>query len=411
MQRLLFSLIVLASVTCGGAQKPVKWHCETGEPLLEAVTINVGLAPGVVPLATPRTGPFLEEVPKLRDLGLVCLQEIWMPETRTRVLEELGLPEENVLYHDTAGYNEMPGRYVCTEDEMLPAYECVKNKCSDVADEESAICALDRCKYPLFKLYTTSKNCLHCIVSQAGKNADGAFKTCTSKDGARMAYGGQNGTILASRYPLENKEVILLPSSGANRVGLFATVRVPGYEPVEVACAHLSSSTFLEPFLPQFKTWEDEMLAQVEIISDNLNKRAGNRPQIFLGDMNAGPGRSGFGFEGWPSTHRGINVSEASRYVWASLMVRQFKSPAEAAKPTFCSTCADNTLRTSKKNYLIDHVLYRDAPGGTDLEPVCAYPYLDEKHTITDYSGRQIESHLADHYGVMVKFQLTNASQ
>lgn len=406
MRRGFIALILLASATCGGSQKPVKWDCPSGEPLLETLTINAGLAPGVVPKATPRTEPFAKEMSKLRDKGLVCIQEVWTPEARKLVLDELNLPEENVLYEDTGGENEMPGKYVCTKSEMDPVYACVKDKCADVPDEESAICALSRCKYPLFKLYTNANNCLHCLVSQAGKSADDAYDTCTSSAGARMAYGGQNGTILVSRWPLKNKEVIRLPSSGANRVGLLARVEIPGHEPIEVACTHLSTETFLDPFLPQFDKWEDEMLEQVRLITDRLAMRAGSRPQIFLGDMNAGPGRGGFGFEGWPRTHRGVHVTEQARYVWASLMRRKFKSPAASAKPIFCSTCADNSLRSSKTNYLIDHVLYRDPKGGTELEPVCAKPFLDEKYPIMDYDGRIIDSHLADHYGVEVKFRL-----
>jgi len=409
MKWLFFVLVLAASTACGASQRSVKWPCPSDGLLLGAVTINAGLAPGVVPLATPRTEPFAKEMSKLRGTGLICLQEVWMPKARTRVLQELALPKENVLFEDTGGENEVPGRYVCSKEEMLPVYECVKKKCADVPGEETARCAISRCTYHLFKLYTEANNCLHCLVSQAGKSPEDAYRTCTSKNGARMAYGGQNGTILASRWPLENKEVVRLPSSGANRVALFATVRVPGHGPIEVACTHLSTKTFLDPFLPQFDKWEDEMLAQVSIISDRLATRAGKRPQIFLGDMNAGPGRGGFGFEGWPSTHRDVNVSEAARYVWASLMRRKFKSPAVNAEPVFCSTCADNSLRGSNTNYLIDHVLYRDPKGGTELEPVCTHPYLNKKQRIRGYDGQVIKSNLADHYGVVVKFRLTNA--
>lgn len=407
MERQLPFLLALVTLSCAPMRKPVSWSCPDDEPLLETVTWNAGLAPGIVPLATPRTAPAAGMIGGWSGAGLICLQEVWLPEARALALDRLGLPEENVLWRDTGGEGEMPEVCACSRKELGPVLSCVRRRCSRVPSEDVSICGLEECRSELTKLYFGSESCLHCLIATSGKTPDEVEEICTRPGGAGPAFGGQNGVLLASRWPLRNKEVMPLPSSGVNRVALFATVELLGHEPIEVACVHLSSETHLKPLLKEYGDWQDEMAAQFELVSARLAERAGTRPQILMGDMNAGPAREGYGRFTWPNPgHRGVEIEPAAERVWGRIARAGFRSAAAEARPAFCSTCADNTLRDSRRNYLIDHVLVRDPPGGTALEPVCAHPVATGTTLVTDELGAAHRTSLSDHYGVVVKYRL-----
>jgi hypothetical protein len=83
-----------------------------------------------------------------------------------------------------------------------------------------------------------------------------------------------------------------------------------------------------------------------------------------------------------------------------------FDSPAARADDPFCSTCSQNTLRDSIRNYLIDHVLTRDPKGGTELEAVCTRPIFDQRRLFRSYDGQLVDSHLSDHFGTAVTYRV-----
>src|SRR6188472_3500396 len=96
-------------------------ECRDHGPILETMTWNVGLAPGVVPYATPRVKPVAEELGKFRNLGLICLQEVWTQEARDAIVASLKLPADQVYYVDTRGMGEEPaGSNVCSPSQIGP---------------------------------------------------------------------------------------------------------------------------------------------------------------------------------------------------------------------------------------------------------------------------------------------------
>jgi len=377
--------------------------CDEPGPYLETLTYNVGLAPGVVPYATPRIAPVAEELAKFRDVGVMCLQEVWTDEARDAILASLALPEEQVYYADTRGQGDaLEGVNVCRPGQIDALASCARDACADWPEEEHARCTLDACGGEIVSLYLRGGgDCLNCLVSSVGGSIDDAVGACTAPaPGVTHSYDGRNGVMLVSRWPLVNREAILLPSSIANRAALFASVELEGRETVELACAHISTWNRLPPShrgpdgRKSFKDWDEEMIAQIEIVSRRLRERAGGRPQIFLGDLNAGP-------------EIGRHISAAAPKVWSRVQGLGFESPASRARTPFCSTCSSNTLRSpGSKSYLIDHVLYRDPIGGSRLEPACVRSLLDEGHLryFRGYDGRMREEHLSDHYAVAVSF-------
>jgi len=391
----LLSCCLLASCVRFGATHSLTCDCPPSGPQLETLTMNAGLAPGIEAYATPRIKPFAWELNKYRGAGIICLQEVWTDEARDAVIAALQLPPENVYYVDTAGRNEEPGKFFCTADEFQGLEQCVESRCLGVPAEDTARCAFSECRWELAKLYWNSKRCINCLLATVGGSLDDVKRSCLNDRGVSRVYGGRNGVILASRWPLRNREYVELPSSAANRVALFARIDLAGYEPLEVACTHISMSADQPPTDPMFRNWTAEKEAQIQIISDKLAERAGTRPALFLGDLNTGPG--------WNSV-----VKPTFPDVWSLIVRLGFVSPVTRVWPPICSMCNDNTFRRSSPDHLIDHVLVRDPPGGTDLTPLCAHPIMTEAEWIWGHDKRLVYTNLSDHYGIVVKFSLRN---
>ncbi len=397
-------LVFLAIVGCKAKSPPPPIVYSGDGLILQAATVNLGDAPGVVRLATPRTAAIAEELSAMHDLGIICFEELWTQESKDAVIKVLG-PDMHVYYEKTRGENQNDGVNVCSSSQVADTVSCGrKNKCGDWPAEEQSICMFEHCKGELKDVYMYGgSKCLSCLVASVGKSIDGILETCVQPNGkppiagASRAYDGQNGVLLASRWPLQNPETLRLRASFSNRVALFATIQPEGYEPIEVACTHLSTSTDVPPNHPDFYTWTDEMNAQVQDISKRLKKRAvNNRPSLFLGDMNSGP-------------EIGDKISEEMPKVWKRIVELGFYSPVTDAKPPFCTMCSTNTLRPkSSTDSLIDHVLVRDPPGGTELEVASVYKFFDQPRQFTGYNGETVESNLSDHYGVVVNFRLRN---
>lgn len=378
--------------------------CPNPGPILETMTWNVGLAPGVVPYATPRIRPVAEEMAKFRDIGVTCLQEVWTQEARDAIVASMALPEDQIYYVDTRGQgDDLKDTNVCSPSQLEPLVDCAREACGDLPEEEHARCALDACNGEIVSLYIRGgSDCLNCLVSSVGNSIDETMTSCTTPgQGVSHSYDGQNGVMLISRWPLKNRESILLPSSIANRAALFATIELEGREPLEVACTHASTWNLLPPSHREpdgrkmFDDWDDEMITQMEIISKKLASRAQGRPQLFLGDMNAGP----------TVAH---DIREDMPKVWRRIRSLGFSSPAAQAEDPICSMCQGNSLRDpSSRSKLIDHVLMRDPVGGSELTPLCTRPVFDEGHKryFPGPGGSLMEEHLSDHYGVTVTFR------
>lgn len=399
------ALLFVLAIGCKPSASTTYPSVNAGEgPVLETITMNWGEAPGVIRFATPRLAAIVEEVKKLQGVGIACFQELWTQESKDAVIQALGPDMYAFPVVDTRGENQRDGVDVCTPNEISGPLACVRSKCGNLPDEEQTICAYEECSGELVKEYIFgNKNCVYCLVASVGQPIESILNNCLQKPGGpkiagvSRAFDGQNGVKLVSRWPLKNPEVLHLRASFSNRVALLATVEIAGFEPIEVACTHLSTSTDLPPNHPDFSSWDEEMKAQVNVISAKQRERAGGRPQLFLADLNAGP-------------RLGKDIKEVALKVWRRVRQLGYVSPAAQAKEPFCTMCEGNMLREkgSKGNRLIDHVLVRDPPGGTRLQPVATHPYFDQLRSFRGYNGELVDSYLSDHFGVVVKFKLIN---
>jgi endonuclease/exonuclease/phosphatase family metal-dependent hydrolase len=385
---------VLACATVRFAY-PVRYHvpssCEGVEAAVKAVTFNVAIAPGLNQNSALRVGAVADAMSKL-DYDVLCLQEAWPYPAAQEIIQSLGLPPENVVYADTRGMKET-GEDVCDSDQLDGLLSCVKKECKDIPAEDTALCAREHCKGSLLWIVMFDKKCFNCLAATVGKSADDVVQICTH-EGASRVFGGGSGAILASRWPLRNREAVLLPSSAANRTALFATVEVPGGETIELACAHLSSDESQPPTERRFSNWYEEKLTQLTIVSERLRQRQGTRPALYLGDMNFGRPVEEENIEGRYSD------------LWEDSVKMGFGDPAADARPALCSSCSENSFRKGQGSWLIDHVLLRDPPGGIEIQPVCVNQILTQQVTIQGWKGESVRTHLSDHFGIRVDFKI-----
>ncbi len=362
--------------------------CTSDPPSNEfvALVFNTGLGPGLdVSYTTPRIAPVAQAV-TAHPWDVLCLDEVWTDAGRNAILSALALPADQVFTADTRGQNEDPGDR-CTPGELDDGLACMRSSCANLPDEDVTSCAADHCQVQGFSLYVNHPHCFNCVVASAGKNADQIKQTCEGVGASRM-FGGSNGVMLISRRPISNAEWIPLPSSEANRVGLFATVDVGG-KPVEVACTHLSGAVdILSPTNLQFSNWYDEMKAQIDIVSDRLAARAKGGPQLLMGDLNTGP------------SYTGDKKTDAEP-VWDEIKNLSFDSPASRTDPSICSRCQGSLIAPTNNRFLIDHVLVR---GDNLPTPECAAQAFDAPVVLTDFLGHKVTTNLSDHYGITVQF-------
>ena len=212
MKRWLLVFALATSFGCAGTlHGKVPQSCPDCGPLLEVVTFNAGLAPGIVSMATPRIQPTAEAIGEMRGAGLICLQEIWTREAKEAVIEALDLPPENVYYVDTTGVGtlERSGWDTCLPEEIGPIVRCAERNCAGVNDEDETICALEMCRDELVDLYRArGYECLNCLTASVGKPASEIEDACVNRTGASRAYDGQNGVMLISRWPLKDPEYL-----------------------------------------------------------------------------------------------------------------------------------------------------------------------------------------------------------
>lgn len=362
--------------------------CDEG-PTVTAVTWNVALGPGMNPMRRPRA-PLVAEALGQAEFDVLCLQELWTDGDRDRVVAALHLPPENLLLPDTVGVGEN-GTDKCGPGQVSRVVSCAREKCAEVDDEDVSSCVKDKCLVALAPIALFDRPCLNCLIATAGQSADEVERICGGK-GASRIHGGRTGLLLASRYPLLNRETLVVPATSANRAGLFAAIQVPGMaEPIEVACTHLAaSSKDISPYHSGKTSWREEKLAELDMIASRLEQRAGGRPQLLMGDYNIAP-------------RPGTNESSGPNDLWQQVLDQGFVPTPLSIAPS-CTSCTENSFRRGKGCTANDHVTVRDPDGGMSLEACSSERLFDQLTVVTNGRGQQVETHLSDHFGVGVTF-------
>lgn len=391
-----------------------KESCENVESDIDFVSYNAAWAPGMVPRTADRVGPSIDELGRI-DFDVLCLQEAWLPEYRDAVAGALSLPDDQVFAVDTTIDDRgVPigetHEDVCTSEELANVEACARKQCSGIESSETSFCVRSKCGKHVQELYIATKDdpaCLRCIGAMAGRSIDDVHRVCTTV-GASRIHKGNNDVMLLSRFPLLNKEYLVLPSSSSNRVALFATVAIPDSKVrVEVACLHVSASSFISPSHSGYESWSEEKAHQLDLVSEMLRRRAKrkNRAAVLMGDLNIGPDIKDGRYD--------LVEGHLGR-LWTKVRDDGFIEPALKEDVPICTgSCPDNKIDpTIGEGSLIDHVLLR-MPEKGDQKPlysVCVDQVMDRPFVHEDKKRGKVDLSYSDHYGIRVKCKVTEPS-
>jgi endonuclease/exonuclease/phosphatase family metal-dependent hydrolase len=151
---------------------------------------------------------------------------------------------------------------------------------------------------------------------------------------------------------------------------------------VQIVCTHLSSR-LSTTYSGDHESYQGENLYQMDTIRAVLDGKDPNKPQIIMGDFNAGPA---LGDDIAGELEDNYQTLEADGYVCANT----------ASETPFCTWCADNLLINDPTNNAIDHVMVRYAETSNPRR------LLDTPITVEteDAPGGSAEVNLSDHFGL-----------
>jgi len=254
------------------------------------------------------------------DADILCLQEVWAQVDKEMIRDAAAANFPNVFMaeddllttlddpEDQNGDVPPPPTTVpCPEgdakDAMDAAIDCVALKCNTLSpgDENgqttSIDCAIDQCILEVAPLLTVPR-CYACLSTQLPTSTFAKIRnSCPTVVEQDLAFEGQNGVMILSRYPLADEVHWVIPGTWNRRVIMSATAELPGGQELDVYCNHLSPvfDGLAYPYTGQYGDgqagaagWEAELLLQTQKLIDHVGLTSGETPAVILGDLNAG---------------------------------------------------------------------------------------------------------------------------
>lgn len=386
-------------------------------------SLNVGLAGAFIPFEPERRaaiGAAIATIPS----DIVCLQEVWREEDKNAIemAARQRFPYVVRTRHDltTAVTTEIdPGCEVpratttppCGSAALRMGLEagltCLRNNCSTMPGSEmgqttSTACAQSQCIGQVTSIITSTDpdalRCYGCLATALPTDNFSSIRTlCTTNANAGLAFGGQNGVMILSKYPLSDVETMVLPGTWNRRVISRATVALPSNRRVAVYCNHLTpefnSTAF--PYTGRYgcgrvgrEGWASEQLAQARRLVQWVTQTAGTLPVVVAGDFNSGP------------MANGVVAEAVDTYDY----LRGQLTPAlpTGYVPT-CTFCGANYLTGMSPDVWIDHIFVKNIPASAVRS--FERTFVDPSVTVPMAPGRV---NVSDHYGVRATITLSN---
>lgn len=362
-------------------------HCgddqtDLAEPVRELglVSFNTALGVGLAPYKDQRLDAIEADLPGL-GADLICLQEVWEPESIDRLTNALAreYPYSHRSVRLTGG-----GGAACSQMEAALLSSCLAENCGDVELEGLPLCAIANCA-PSFT--EVSVSCQQCIASnQSASDVENLANLCAADTGEAAAYADQTGLLILSRLPLEATSYFAFESALGDRGLLSARVHTDFMGEVDVHCTHLAASLAEVPYTGPYGSWQGERLHQIDQLRERVTALGSDGDAtILLGDMNCGPATR--------------LAESASPDAFARLSAGFVNPYAELDER--CTFCRNNPLNGTvvdpEEGALIDHVLL----AGSGTEGFTATRVLDEL-IMVEADGSAIDTAYSDHYGVRV---------
>jgi endonuclease/exonuclease/phosphatase family metal-dependent hydrolase len=407
--------ILLLVLGCGdSSEKPLDVTIDT---------YNVGFAGSFVPYETERRQAVLDIIANMPS-DIACLQEVWEQSDKEVIATAAGarfphrasfMNDLSTPVDDPTGADgttpPAPTTAPCAEatltEKLDAALACLKASCSTIPGSDdgkttSVSCAASSCAahaLPLLSGTTEEKRCYGCVASHLPASTFGEMRTaCTTQTNGDLAFGGQSGVMVLSRYAFDGAvEAFVLPATWLRRIILRAPVKLPNGVTVDVYCNHLSPifNDFLYPYTgvygggaTDWVGWEREQTLQAHKLVAYVAEKSGDRPAIILGDMNASREHQ----------ENGTVVVAAEGVPTMEVLEAAFDL---AVTPDFaprCTHCPDNgvTVETTDPVF-IDHIWLKNIPVTQVKSSVRTYDQATV--TVTAPSG-PLMVHPSDHYGL-----------
>jgi endonuclease/exonuclease/phosphatase family metal-dependent hydrolase len=399
----------------GGAAAPLDLNIDT---------FNTALAGAFVLYENERRQPLADAI-AASTADVLCLQEVWEQSDKDLII---GAAKANFPYavsfkHDldtpiddptdsTGAIPPPPTTPPCGTDALKTKIEngitCLKMNCStensDAGHTTSAECAQNKCSGPAASLLfggADGTRCYGCFAPllPASSFAD-MREQCTTNKNAGLAFNGQSGVVLLSRYPLTNAEAHVLPGTWNRRAILRATVTLPNGAVVDTYCNH-ATPVFTGMFYPytglygagpSSNKWANEQILQAKKLSDYVAAKTGPGRALILGDFNASR-------EVKDGTGTVIIKADATQSL--DILDQSFTPAVAAGYAPACTYCPDNgnvEPNDPGAPEWIDHIYTKGIPAAATK--LTERLFTDAIVPATSSMGAAVMVPLSDHYGL-----------
>ncbi len=293
-------------------------------------TFNLALAGAFIPYEQERRQPLADAIANA-EADILCLQEVWEQADKDMIaaaamanfpnvvsfLDDLDTPLNDATDQNgevppeptTVPCPDVPaGTGMGTvQEQMNAAIDCVAQNCNTIAPGDEAgqttstDCAQAECTDTVAPLIVGDPQQLRCYACLAPQLPTSTFAeiraSCPTVINQELAFGGQNGLMILSRYPLSNPTNWVIPGTWNRRVITSATAELPNGSEFDVYCNHLTPifTGVAFPYTGQYgggevreAAWEAEQRLQAQKLIDHVEATSGETPAAILGDFNAG---------------------------------------------------------------------------------------------------------------------------
>ena len=311
--RVAVVVAIVFGAACSSDSEPV----EPEEVTVE--TFNVALAGSFIPFEQQRREALPAAIAE-SGADILCLQEVWTQQDKERIRSavEVAFPYSVLFENDldtplddptdqNGNVPEAPTTVPCpegnAEDIMDQAVDCAAESCNTLSpgDESgqttSTECVVNNCFQSVVGLLGIPR-CYACLATQLPTRTFAEIRqSCPTVVNQVLAFEGQNGILILSRYPLRDATNWVIPGTWNRRVITRATAELPNGVGLDVYCNHLTPifDNLAFPYTGQYGEgatdaagWEAEQQLQAQKLIDFVRRTSGDTPAIVLGDFNTG---------------------------------------------------------------------------------------------------------------------------
>jgi hypothetical protein len=165
----------------------------------------------------------------------------------------------------------------------------------------STDCLIANCAAPFIAVQGASVACYDCLVVYIASNESWANSQthCTTDAIAPMGFDGASNTMILSKYPLNNSDVYILPSTLYRRTVLYSQVQLED-QTVDFYCGFLMTTLNAQalPYQGNYGNgaansqdgWDNEQLYEAQLVTKWIGQKSGSNPAIVVGDWRSSIG-------------------------------------------------------------------------------------------------------------------------